>query len=118
LIDVLVNEGAEVRAVIRGSGPASLPEGVKAVAADLSYPETVAPWLEGFTALFLHPAPSGSPQAACWRWPGNGGAAGGSAVGGKRRRSRVRCPGPGRRGDWRHAGPFLLSRGSEGGARE
>src|SRR5215510_14954708 len=55
LVDVLVNEGAEVRAVIRGTGPASLPEGVKAVAADLSCPETVAPLLEGVAALFLHP---------------------------------------------------------------
>jgi len=54
LVDVLLNEGAQVRAIIRGTGPASLPEGVKAVAADLSCPETVAPWLEGVTALFLH----------------------------------------------------------------
>jgi uncharacterized protein YbjT (DUF2867 family) len=55
LVDILVNEGAEVRAVIRGTGPASLPEGVKAVAADPSRPETVAPLLEGVAALFLHP---------------------------------------------------------------
>lgn len=55
LVDVLIDEGAEVRAVIRGTGPASLPEGVKAVAADLSCPETVAPLLEGVAALFLHP---------------------------------------------------------------
>jgi len=55
LVGLLVNEGAGVRAVIRGTGPASLPEGVKAVAADLSCPETVALWLAGVTALFLHP---------------------------------------------------------------
>ena len=55
LVDVLVNEGAEVRAVIRGTRPASLPDGVKAVAADLSCPDTVAPLLEGVAALFLHP---------------------------------------------------------------
>ena len=56
LVDVLIDEGAEVRAVIGGAGPASLPRGVKAVAADLSRPPaTVAPLLEGVAALFLHP---------------------------------------------------------------
>ena len=55
LVGLLVNEGAGVRAVICGTGPASLPEGVKAVAADLSCPETAGPWLAGVTALFLHP---------------------------------------------------------------
>ena len=55
LVEVLVNEGAEVCAVIRGTGPAGLPEGVTAVAAGLSHPETAALLLEGVTALFLHP---------------------------------------------------------------
>jgi uncharacterized protein YbjT (DUF2867 family) len=55
LIDVLINEGAKVRAITHDPGPTGLPEGVEVVAADLSHPDTAAPALEGVTALFLHP---------------------------------------------------------------
>jgi uncharacterized protein YbjT (DUF2867 family) len=77
LAKVLGTEGAEVRAVIRGTGPAGLPEGVKAVAAGLSHPDTAAPWLEGVTALFLHPRAVGlaaggllalAPERGCSGW--------------------------------------------------
>jgi len=118
LIDVLVNEGAEVGAVIRGTGPASLPEGVKAVAADLSYPETVAPWLEGVTALFLHPRADGLAAGRLLGLARERGCSGWQRC----RRQTSTIPGAvsraGAAGDWRHAGQFLLSRGSEGGARE
>jgi hypothetical protein len=36
-------------------GPLACPRGVKAVAVDLSCPETAALLLEGVAALFLHP---------------------------------------------------------------
>ena len=55
LIDVLVHEGAEVRAVTRDPRAADLPSGVEVVEGDPSRPETIAPFLEGVTALFLHP---------------------------------------------------------------
>jgi uncharacterized protein YbjT (DUF2867 family) len=55
LVDVLVNEGAKVRVVIRDPGPAGLPAKVEIVEGDLSHPGTVAPFLEGVSSLFLHP---------------------------------------------------------------
>src|SRR5262245_44986334 len=116
LIDVLVNEGAEVRAVIRGPGPASLPEGVQAVGAALSYPETVAPWLEGVTALCLHPRAGGLAAGRLLALARERGCSGWQRC----RRQTSTIPGAvsraGAAGDWRHAGQFLLSRGSEGGA--
>jgi uncharacterized protein YbjT (DUF2867 family) len=60
LIDVLVHEGAEVRAVTRDPRAADLPSGVEVVEGDPSRPETIAPFLEGVTALFLHPRAVGS----------------------------------------------------------
>ncbi len=61
LIDVLVDEGAEVRAVTRNPLAAGLPAGVEVVQGDPSRPDTVAPFLEGVTALFLHPRAVGPP---------------------------------------------------------
>lgn len=55
LIDVLVNEDVKVRAVIRGPQAANLPAAVEVVEGDLSRPGTIAPFLEGVAALFLHP---------------------------------------------------------------
>jgi uncharacterized protein YbjT (DUF2867 family) len=55
LIDVLVNEGAKVRAVSRDPRAAGLPADVQVVEGDPSRPGTIAPFLEGVTALFLHP---------------------------------------------------------------
>jgi uncharacterized protein YbjT (DUF2867 family) len=55
LIDVLVNEGVKVSAVIHGPQATNLPAGVEVVEGDLSRPDTIASFLEGVTALFLHP---------------------------------------------------------------
>jgi uncharacterized protein YbjT (DUF2867 family) len=53
-IDVLVNQGAKVRTITHNSQAAALPAEVE-VEVDLSRPATIAPHLEGVTALFLHP---------------------------------------------------------------
>jgi uncharacterized protein YbjT (DUF2867 family) len=76
LVDVLVNEGAKVRAIIHGPGPAGLPAEVEVVEGDLSHPATVAPFLEGVTACSCTHAPSGWPRPSCWRWPASGGPTG------------------------------------------
>jgi uncharacterized protein YbjT (DUF2867 family) len=55
LIDALVNQGVKVRAVTRDPQAAALPAGVEVVFGDPARPETIAPSLEGVTALFLHP---------------------------------------------------------------
>src|SRR5262245_18465706 len=55
LIDVLVGEGAKVRAVTHGPLATNLPAEVEVVQGDLTRPDTIAPFLEGVTALFLHP---------------------------------------------------------------
>jgi uncharacterized protein YbjT (DUF2867 family) len=55
LIDALVNQGAKVRAVTHDSQAANLPAGVEVVEGDLSRPDTIAPFLDGVSALFLHP---------------------------------------------------------------
>jgi uncharacterized protein YbjT (DUF2867 family) len=55
LIDVLVSEGAEVRALTRNPQAAGLAAGVEVVEFDPARPEEIAPFLEGVTALFLHP---------------------------------------------------------------
>jgi uncharacterized protein YbjT (DUF2867 family) len=55
LIDALVNEDVKVRAVTHDSQAANLPAGVEVVEADLARPDTIAPFLGGVTALFLHP---------------------------------------------------------------
>jgi uncharacterized protein YbjT (DUF2867 family) len=55
LIDVLVGEGARVRAVTRNPQAAGLPAEVEVVEGDPSRPDMIAPLLEGVTALFLHP---------------------------------------------------------------
>jgi uncharacterized protein YbjT (DUF2867 family) len=60
LVDVLVAQGAEVRAITRSPLAAGLPAGVDVVEGDPSRPDTVAPFLEGVTALFLHPRAVGT----------------------------------------------------------
>jgi uncharacterized protein YbjT (DUF2867 family) len=55
LVDALVNEDVKVRAVTHDPQAANLPAGVEVVEGDLSRPATIAPFLEGVTALFLHP---------------------------------------------------------------
>jgi uncharacterized protein YbjT (DUF2867 family) len=55
LVDVLVSEGVKVRAIVHDLQAAHLPAQVELVAGDLSRPATIAPFLEGVTALFLHP---------------------------------------------------------------
>jgi uncharacterized protein YbjT (DUF2867 family) len=55
LIDVLVDQGVKVRAVTRDPQAANLHAEVEVVFGDPARPETIAPSLEGVTALFLHP---------------------------------------------------------------
>jgi uncharacterized protein YbjT (DUF2867 family) len=55
LVDLLASEGVKVRAVTHNPRAADLPAGVEAAPGDLSRPDTIAPLLEGVTALFLHP---------------------------------------------------------------
>ncbi len=55
LVDVLVGEGAKVRALTRNPQAAGLPADVEVVEGDPARPDTIAPYLEGVTALFLHP---------------------------------------------------------------
>jgi len=55
LIDLLVGESAKVRAVTRNPQGVGLPVDVEVVEGGPSWPETIAPFLEGVTALFLHP---------------------------------------------------------------
>lgn len=55
LIDRLVAEGAEVRAVSRNPGSAGLPDHVELVEGDPSVPETVVPALAGCDGLFVNP---------------------------------------------------------------
>jgi uncharacterized protein YbjT (DUF2867 family) len=61
LVDLLVGEGAEVRAVTRNPLAAGLPARVEVVEGDPSRPDTIAPFLKGVTALFLHPRAVGTP---------------------------------------------------------
>ena len=60
LIDALLNQGAKVRAITRNPQAAGLPAEVEVVEGDLSRPDTIAPFLEGVTALFLHPRAVGT----------------------------------------------------------
>ena len=55
LIDVLVNQDVKLRAVTHNPKAAGLPAGVEVVEGDLSRPDTIAPHLDGVSALFLHP---------------------------------------------------------------
>jgi uncharacterized protein YbjT (DUF2867 family) len=55
LIDLLINEGVKVRAITHSPQAAGLPAGVEVVQGDLARPDTIAPFLEDVTALFLHP---------------------------------------------------------------
>ena len=55
LIDALLNQGAKVRAITHNPHAAGLPAEVEVVEGDLSQPDTIAPFLEDVTALFLHP---------------------------------------------------------------
>jgi uncharacterized protein YbjT (DUF2867 family) len=55
LLEVLVGEGAKVRAVTRDPQATNLPAEVEVGQGDLTRPATIAPHLDGVTALFLHP---------------------------------------------------------------
>src|SRR4030095_16624109 len=64
LLDVLVDEGAKVRAVTRDPQATNLPAEVEVVQGDLTRPATIAPFLDGVTALFLHPRAVGRAAGA------------------------------------------------------
>ncbi len=55
LVNLLASEGVKVRAVTRHPQAAGLPAGVEVVQGDPARPGTIAPFLDGVTALFLHP---------------------------------------------------------------
>ena len=55
LVELLASEGVKVRAITHNPEAANLPGGVEVATGDLSRPDTIAPLLEGVTALFLHP---------------------------------------------------------------
>jgi uncharacterized protein YbjT (DUF2867 family) len=61
MVNALLDEGAEVRAVTRNPQAAGLPAHVEVVEGDPSRPDTIAPFLNGVTALFLHPRAVGTP---------------------------------------------------------
>jgi uncharacterized protein YbjT (DUF2867 family) len=55
LVDLLVGEGATVRAVTRHPQATGLPAPVEIVAGDPARPATLAPFLAGVSSLLLHP---------------------------------------------------------------
>lgn len=55
LIDLLLTQGAEVRAVTRDPRAAALPDAVQVVEGDPSRPDTIAAALDGVTCVFLNP---------------------------------------------------------------
>jgi uncharacterized protein YbjT (DUF2867 family) len=55
LVDLLVVEGAAVRAITRDPRGAGLPAGVEVVEGDPSRPDTMPAFLDDVTAVFLHP---------------------------------------------------------------
>lgn len=63
LIDLLVTEGAEVRAVSRDPKAAGLPAEVEVVEGDPARPDTITASLRGVTGLFLHPRAAGEAAA-------------------------------------------------------
>ncbi|MFB4314923.1 NAD(P)H-binding protein [Actinomadura sp. 21ATH] len=63
LVEFLVGDGADVRAVTRDAGAAKLPDGVEVVEGDPRSPATLAAALEGATGLFLHPRAAGDASA-------------------------------------------------------
>ncbi len=59
LVAVLAAAGERVRAVVRDPARAALPDGVEAVAGDLTKPKTLAPALDGVRGMFLLPGYDG-----------------------------------------------------------
>jgi uncharacterized protein YbjT (DUF2867 family) len=55
LVAYLKDQGVTVRAVTRSTEAGTLPAGVESVIADVTQPESLAPALEGVSALFVHP---------------------------------------------------------------
>jgi uncharacterized protein YbjT (DUF2867 family) len=64
LIDLLVGQNAEVRAITRNPQAAGLPTDVEVVAGDPSQPDTIIPLLGGVTSMFLHPRAVGMAAGA------------------------------------------------------
>jgi uncharacterized protein YbjT (DUF2867 family) len=60
IIDLLVGQGAGVRAVTRDPKTVGLPAGVEVVEGDPSRPDTITPHLHGVTSLFLNPRTVGT----------------------------------------------------------
>jgi uncharacterized protein YbjT (DUF2867 family) len=60
LIDLLINKGVAIRAVILDGKTADLPSHVEVVRGDLSRPDTIAPALTGVSGLFINPRAVGN----------------------------------------------------------
>lgn len=60
LVDLLVHEGAKVRAVTRNPQAAGLPAGVEVVEGNPSRPDTMTAAVDGVTTLFVNPAAVGT----------------------------------------------------------
>ena len=76
LVDLLVGEGATVRAVTRNPLAAGLPAHVEVVAGDPGRPATLAPSWRASTPCSCTRAPPGTAPASCWRLPGHRGCSG------------------------------------------
>ncbi|TDC23508.1 NAD-dependent epimerase/dehydratase family protein [Streptomyces sp. 8K308] len=61
LVRTLAEAGESVTAVARGIAGLDVPEGARAVRADLASPESLRPALDGAEALFLHDGGAGGP---------------------------------------------------------
>lgn len=59
LLNLLASEDVKVRAVTRDPHRARLPTDVEVVHGDPARPDTIAPHLDGVTAMFLHPRAAG-----------------------------------------------------------
>jgi uncharacterized protein YbjT (DUF2867 family) len=64
LIDLLVGQNAEVRAITRNPQASGLPTDVEVVAGDPSQPDTIIPLLDDVTSMFLHPRAVGMAAGA------------------------------------------------------
>jgi uncharacterized protein YbjT (DUF2867 family) len=65
-VNLLAEQGAQVRVVVRGSGTAAsgLPTGVEVFEGNLSRPDAIAPAMQGVTAIFIHPRAVGTSAVA------------------------------------------------------
>jgi uncharacterized protein YbjT (DUF2867 family) len=64
VVELMLTEGAGVRALTRDPQAAGLPAGAEVIGGDLSRPESLAPALDGVTGVFVNPAAVGGGTGA------------------------------------------------------